>query len=108
VRRLLVGCLVVALVIEVLAGLSWFDLGVPELAGWLALWGLLIAVTVGLALYLIGRRGPDGGEDGGGGSRRPDGDPPPWWPQFEREFWNHVEGHDRAPDPPPQRVPAGR
>ena len=61
-------------------------------------------MTVGLALYLIGRRGPDGGEDGGGGSRRPDDDPPPWWPQFERDFWDHVEGGERPPERPARRA----
>lgn len=55
------------------------------------------AVTAGLIALLLPllapRRGDSGDDDegggpGGGGDGPP---PPPWWPEFEREFWSHVE-----------------
>lgn len=38
-----------------------------------------------------GRRGPDPG------SPRPPSEDPEWWPEFEREFGDHVRGQERAP-----------
>jgi hypothetical protein len=58
-------------------------------------------VTAGLVAILLPLLAPRGGGDpgsddddggpGGGGDGPP---PPPWWPEFEREFWSHV---DRSP-----------
>jgi hypothetical protein len=106
VRRLLAGCLCIALAIEVLAVLSWLDLGIPALARWLALWGLLITLTVALGFHLIRRRDPPGEDDGDGGSRPPDDDPPPWWPQFERAFADYVERTSDPAERPAPRIPA--
>ena len=52
--------------------------------------GALIAVLLPL---LAPRRGDSDDDDDGGG---PGGDgkgpqPPPWWPEFERQFWSHVD-----------------
>ncbi len=60
-----------------------------------AVTGALIAVLLPL---LAPRRGDsddddDGGGPGGGGKGPP---PPPWWPEFEREFWSHVDGPKRS------------
>ena len=73
------------------------------------------AVTAGLVTLLLPLLAPrdggdaepgDGGGPGGGGPG--DGPPsPPWWPDFERQFWSHVDGGpagDRRG--PPDRLPA--
>ena len=43
-----------------------------------------------------GSEGDDGPGPGGGGD---DPDPPPWWPEFERDFWAHVESDPQGPPP---------
>ena len=101
VRRLLAAGLLFALAIEGLALVSWLHLAVPELAGWLGLWGLLVGAAMAVVHHQIGRRRPPPGDDGDGGIRRPGDDPPPWWPQFEREFAAYVRRSA-------ERVPAGR
>jgi hypothetical protein len=64
--------------------------------------GLVIGIVVVLVLFVTfvawwARRGGsddpgDGGGGGGGGGSPPDPSPsgPPWWPEFEREFADHV------------------
>jgi hypothetical protein len=74
------------------------------LAGWLLLgippwfFGGCALLTLGVALLaapLMGPRGDDPGDDGGGddGGPSPDDPEPPWWPEFEREFRDHVREH---------------
>lgn len=74
--------------------------------------GISAAVTGGLVAVLLPllapRRGDsedddEGGGPGGGGGGPP---PPPWWPEFEREFWSHVNRPDRERRPPRQPTPA--
>lgn len=60
------------------------------------------AVTAGMVALLLPLLAPhrgDSGEDdvdGGSGGSGGDPPPPPWWPDFEREFWGHVDGGDRG------------
>src|SRR3954471_9924539 len=65
--------------------------------------GLVIGIVVVLVLFVTlvawwTRRGgsddPGDGGGGGGGGDPPDPGPsgPPWWPEFEREFAEHVAG----------------
>lgn len=56
-----------------------------------AVTALLVAVLLPLIAPRRGDSGDDdeGGGPGGGGDGPP---PPPWWPEFEREFWSHVNG----------------
>jgi hypothetical protein len=77
--------------------------------------GISAAVTAALIAVLLPLLAPRGGGDdgsdeggGGGGPGPEDGPPsPPWWPDFEREFWRHV---DRRRRPgrlrPRERTPA--
>lgn len=59
-----------------------------------AISAVVTAALVAILLPLIAPRGggdsddDEGGGPGGGGGDGPP--PPPWWPQFEREFWSHV------------------
>src|SRR3954466_15102660 len=64
--------------------------------------GLIVGIVMVLVLFVAvvawwARRGgsddPDDGGGGGGGDP-PDPGPsgPPWWPEFEREFAEHVAG----------------
>jgi hypothetical protein len=88
-RRLLACGLAVAAAHEVLAGVSLWALGVPQLASWFGLSGAITAGTALLGYRVVMRRRGEGG----GGPHRPDApapDPPPWSPAFEREFWAHV------------------
>jgi hypothetical protein len=59
--------------------------------------GASAAVTGGLIAVLLPllapRRGDsdDDDDDGGFGGGGDGPSPPPWWPEFEREFWSHVQ-----------------
>ena len=56
------------------------------------------ATTAGLVALIAHRRGPGdspGSSAGGPLPRGPD-QPPPWWPDFERDFWGHVERRSRT------------
>ena len=72
----------------------------------LALALLWVAAVLSITTYLVLRApSEDGGDDGPG---PPDEDPePPWWPDFERQFRDHVR---RGPRPAGRRpkTPAGR
>lgn len=94
------------------AALGVFELvagGDPSSA--LVFW-ISAAVTAALIALLLPLLAPrDGGdsdeEDGGGGSGGGGGPPqPPWWPDFEREFWSHVDRPASGGRPPRERTPA--
>lgn len=74
--------------------------------------GASAAVTGGLIAILLPLLAPrDGGsdddDDGGGPGGGDDGPPsPPWWPEFEREFWSHVDRPARTRGRPRTRAPA--
>ena len=79
--------------------------------------GISAAVTAALIAVLLpllaprgdGDEGPDDGGGGGGGPDGPEDGPPspPWWPDFEREFWSHVDrGPSRGRLGPRERTPA--
>jgi hypothetical protein len=87
-RRLLTAGLAAAAVHEGLALLALLVLGSGQLAWWLGLSGLLLAVVAVVAVRLIERPFPD--PPGGGTEAAPPDDPPPWWPEFERAFRDHV------------------
>ena len=93
-----VGLVVLLFVGDARAALT-FAASAAVTAGWVALLLPLLAPRDG------GEPGPgDGGGPGGGG---PDGGPPspPWWPEFEHEFWSHVDGRRGGRD---RRRPADR
>jgi hypothetical protein len=51
----------------------------------------------------------DDSSDGGDGPGGDEPDPPPWWPEFERDFRRHADGHGGAPGRSPrprERTPA--
>jgi hypothetical protein len=92
---------------------SSFTHGGPPAVNWVAVVSVTIAlltIILGIASIVAGlgrsRRRPsdedDGDARGGGGPGGPapdmprggDGDPA-WWPEFERQFVEHVEGLDR-------------
>ena len=66
-----------------------------------AVTGALIAVLLRL---LAPRRDDSDDDDSGGGPGGGDKGPPPppWWPQFEREFWSHVDRPRRSGRPNPR------
>ena len=58
------------------------------------------ATTLSLVLGSGGDDGDDGSDGGGPGRRRPapgrpPSAPPDWWPEFEREFADHVAAKSR-------------
>lgn len=80
-------------------------------AGTALTFGVSAAVTAGLIAILLPLLAPrDGGsddDDDGGGPGGGDGGPPPppWWPEFEREFWSHVDRPRGRPDRRSPREP---
>lgn len=68
---------------------------------------LVTAALIAVLLPLLApRRGDsDDDDDGGSGGGGDEPTPPPWWPQFEREFWSHV---NRRGDGPRRRGPRER
>ena len=69
----------------------------PETFGTIMFW--IGTPLAGLAVWLRGDDGDDGGED--------DPDVPPLdWDEFERSFWAHVRRSGRPPRGP--RVPSAR
>ncbi len=80
------------------AGVATIVAVVTALLGLLAGVGIVVRALLGLA----GDDGDDAGDDGGGGPgrrrplpRRPPPAPPDWWPEFEREFADHVRADSR-------------
>ena len=70
---------------------GWLWLGIPP---WF--FGGCALLTLGVALLaapLMRPRRDDGDDDEGGGGPDPSEPEPPWWPEFEREFREHVREH---------------
>jgi hypothetical protein len=67
----------------------------------------LLAVTWALSVAaFLALRSHDDGSDSGG---EPEPDPePPWWPDFERQFRDHVRRRERGPEHRPRRPVAAR
>ncbi|HEV2074813.1 MAG TPA: hypothetical protein VGR10_01080 [Thermoleophilaceae bacterium] len=82
----------------VYAALGAFELVTGGESRNVLVFGIGALITAGLVAVLLPLLAPRGGgdsdEDGGGGGPGGSGGPPPppWWPEFEREFWSHVEG----------------
>jgi hypothetical protein len=100
----------------VYAAVGVFELAFVHDAETALVFGISAAVTAGLVAVLLpllaprggGEDGPDDGGGGGGPGGPDDGPPvPPWWPEFEREFWRHVDrGPARRGLGPRERTPA--
>jgi hypothetical protein len=112
-RRVLLGGFAVAAVYAVVAVVEAIVTGRPTAAIPFAYTAVTIAgPLLVVSRMLVDRDGPgedgsdsdDGPGPGGGGD---DPDPQPWWPEFERQFWAHVETPPSGP-PPRERpsVPA--
>lgn len=116
-KRILLAGLGLATVHGVLAVLGLVVLGGGRLA---LFFGLCAVLTTALTIIARPLLEPPVGGDGGAGveggpggdgprgpgpDRDPDAGVPPWWPDFERDFWSHVE---RAPGDgaPADRTPA--
>ncbi len=101
-RRWLAGWGLLSVTYLVLAGVRGLGTGDTH--------GALVSVVAAVITFafaaavlpiMVPRR--KGGGPGSGGPAPEEPPQPPWWPQFEREFREHV----REPDPP-ERSPSAR
>ena len=82
-----------AAVYAVLALIELVAVGDSRTALFFGISAVVTAALIAVLLPLLAPRGGDSDDDDGGG-RGGGGDrpqPPPWWPEFEREFWSHVD-----------------